>query len=136
LLYFKCRLLSLARDTTAPLKKKAKKDAFGGIVADWESRRKPTLTGPAAASSADSSNTDDNSMVKNRGIVSDDELDNVERKALAKEPTKFQKGGKAKTVIDCFINHFRSNYEPISQPNIIKISSITTSAQPMTKKEA
>ena len=76
-------------------------------------------------------------MVKiGRGIVSDDELDNVERKALAKEPTKIQKGGKAKIVRYCFTYHFRSNYETIPQPNIIKISSITTPTQTMTKKEA
>ena len=109
---------------------------IGGIIANWESRWKPTL--PAAASKADFSNADNDSMVKTGGIVSDDEVDNVERKALAKEPTKIQKGGKAKIVIhsSCFTNYSRSNYKTIPQPNIIKISSITTSAQPITKKEA
>ena len=40
-------------------------------------------------------------MVKIRGILSDNEIDHVERKALVKEPTKIQKGGnlKAKIVI-------------------------------------
>lgn len=96
MLYFGGLLRSLDRDT-APLKKKAKKDAIGGIVADWESRRKPALS--ATASSTDFSNADDNSMVKIGGIVSDDETDNVERKALVKEPTKILKSGKAKIVI-------------------------------------
>ena len=111
---FQCLLHSLARDT-APPKKKAKKVAMiGGIVADWESRRKPTL--PAAATRADFSNADDNSMVKTGGIVGDDEVDNVERKALAKEPTKIQKGGKVKIVIysSCFINYSQSNYKTTS----------------------
>lgn len=96
----------MARDTTAPPKKKAKKDtiASGGIVADWESHRKPIIPS-ATASSADFSNADDHSMVKNGGILSDDEHDDVEREALAKEPTKFQKGGKAKIVRYCFINY-------------------------------
>jgi hypothetical protein len=40
-------------------------------------------------------------MVKIRGMVSDDELDDLEREALAKERTKFQKGGKAK-IVDIF----------------------------------
>jgi len=38
-------------------------------------------------------------MVKIGGIVSDDELDDVEREGLAKEPTKFQKGGNLKAKI-------------------------------------
>jgi hypothetical protein len=41
-------------------------------------------------------------MVKIRGMVSDDELDDLEREALAKEPTKFQKGRKAK-IVDIFL---------------------------------
>ena len=59
---------------------------IGGIVADLESHRKPIPS--ATASSATLSNVDDDSMVKIGGIVSDDELDDVEREALAKEPTK------------------------------------------------
>ena len=108
---------------------------IGGIVADWESHRRPIPS--ATASSANLSNADDDSMVKIGGIVSDDELDDVEREALAKEPTKIQKGGNAKIVRDIFINYSQPNYEMIPQPNI-KISSITTSARPraMTKKEA
>ena len=90
--------LARPRDTTAPPKKKAK-DTISGIIADWESCRKPTLL--AAASSATFSNADEDSMVKIGGILSDNEIDHVEYKALAKEPTKIQKGRnlKAKIVI-------------------------------------
>ena len=107
---------------------------IGGIVADWESHRKPIPS--ATASSANLSNADDDSMVKIGGIVSDNELDDVKHEALAMEPTKIQKGGNAK-ILGLFINYSQPNYEMIPQPNI-KISSVTTSAQPwaMTKKEA
>lgn len=93
----------MARDT-APPKKKAKnlKDAspIGGIVANWDSRWKPT---PQASAASNVGNADDDSMVNMGGIVSDNELDDVEREALAKEPTKIQKGtGKAKIVRYCF----------------------------------
>ena len=108
---------------------------IGGIIADWESHQKPILS--ATASSANLSNADDDSMVKIGGIVSDNELDDIEHEALAKEPTKIQKGGNAKIVGGLFINYSQPNYEMIPQPNI-KISLVTTSAWPraMTKKEA
>ena len=40
------------------------------------------------------------------GIVSDDEHDYVECDAIAKEPTKIQKGGKSKIVSYHFINYY------------------------------
>ena len=40
------------------------------------------------------------------GIVSDDEHNYVECDAIAKEPTKIQKGGKSKIVSYHFINYY------------------------------
>jgi hypothetical protein len=87
----------LSRDTaaiTAPPKKKARKE-IAGIVTDWESHRKPTLS---AATSLTSIDADEDSMIKQGGMVSDGEFDDAEREAIAKGPTAPQKGGKGKLV--------------------------------------
>lgn len=82
-----------SRDT-APPKKKARKE-IAGIITDWESHRKPTLS---AATSLASIDADEDSMVKQGGMVSDDEHDNAEREAITKGPIAPQKGGKGKLV--------------------------------------
>ena len=80
---------------SAPPRKKARKE-IAGIVTDWESHRKTTLS---AATSLTSIDADEYSMVKQGGMVSDDEHDDAERSAtIAKRPTAPQKGGKGKLV--------------------------------------
>ena len=81
---------------SAPPKKKAKKD-LAGIDADWESHRKSV---PSMAASTD--DIDNESMVKQRGIASDGEGDEVERMAIANDRSVPKKGGKKKLV--CFIH--------------------------------
>ena len=74
-------------------------------------------------------------MVKQGGMVSDDERDDAERLAtIAKRPTASQKGGKGKLVSEYVYYQF-SLYSITLQQNIIKISSVTTS-QAVTKKQA
>ena len=67
-------------EPTTPPKKKAQKN-IAGIFIDWESHRKPTLS---ATSSIDA---DEDSMVKQGRMVSDDECDDAEHEAIAKGPT-------------------------------------------------
>ena len=71
---------SLTKDVpSAPPKKKAKKD-IACITANWESCPKPV------SSMATSTNdTDNESMVKQGGITSNGEGDNMERKAIAND---------------------------------------------------
>ena len=78
---------------SAPPKKKAKNLDNAGIAADWESRRKPV---PSMAVLTNS--IDNESMVKQGGIASDSEGDNVERKAIANDRSVPKKGGKKKLV--------------------------------------
>ena len=77
---------------STPPKKKAKKD-MAGITADWESRRKPV---PSMATSTN--DIENESMVKQGGIASDGEGDNVERKAIANDHSALKKGAKKKLV--------------------------------------
>ena len=78
----------------SPPKKKARKE-ITGIVTDWESHHKTMLS---AATSLASINTDEDSMVKQGGMVNDDEDDDAECEAITKVPTTPQKGGKGKLV--------------------------------------
>ena len=89
----------LSRDT-APPKKKARKE-IAGIITDWESRRKLT-----AATSLASFDADEDSMVKQGGMVSDDECNDAEREAVTKGPTAGapQIEGKGKIVSDMLPN--------------------------------
>ena len=84
-------------EPTTPPKKKAQKN-IAGIFIDWESHRKPTLL---ATSSIDA---DEDSMVKQDGMVSDDECDDAEHEVIAKGPILLQKGSKGRLVSQCF-NH-------------------------------
>lgn len=81
---------------SAPPKKKAKKD-LAGIAADWESRRTPV-----SSMAASTNDIDNESMVKQGGIASDGEGDDVERKAITNDCSVLKKGGK-KTLV-CFIH--------------------------------
>ena len=89
----KVRALSLKHLPSAPPKKKAKNLDNAGIAADWESRLKPV---PSMAVSTN--DIDNESMVKQGGIASDGEGDDVERKAIANDHSVPKKGGKKKLV--------------------------------------